>query len=73
MANAVRNEVDGFFMLCLLNDGGIVGAASPETALNEKAMQIGERRNRGARQADTHVGANHRIQHPRRNDGHEAR
>jgi hypothetical protein len=63
----------GRFLITLLQDDvRIALKASPETALDQQSMQLGQRPYRYARCADLHSGAGDRIQHPARHDGDDA-
>ena len=59
-------DVGGLFILLLLDDGWIVLGASSETVLDQQLMQLNQRRYRHARRAESHPGADGRIQYPRR-------
>jgi hypothetical protein len=58
--------------LLLLDDGGIVREASPETALDQKPMQFSQCRYGNLRRAKRHSGAGGRIEHPCRHDDDHA-
>ena len=56
----------------LLSDGRVAPEVSAETECNQQAVQIGQRRQRTAWNADLHASAGDRIQHPGRHSRHDA-
>jgi hypothetical protein len=59
----------GGLIAILLDDVGAVHGASSETLRDQQVVQIRQGCERHARRADLHLGADDRIQHPRRHHG----
>ena len=69
-----NDGVGRLLILLPLDDGRIVQGASSESALDQQAMQLNQRRYRDARRAEPHSGAGDGIEHPgRHHDDHAGR
>ncbi len=66
-------SVGRLLILLLLDEGRIVQGASSETMLDQKLMQLSQRRYGNARPANRHSGTDGRIKHPTGNDDDHAR
>jgi hypothetical protein len=65
-------SVGRLLILLLLDNGRIVQGASSETMLDQKLMQLSQRRYGNPRPANRHSGTDGRIKHPTGNDNDHA-